>query len=99
MINFLSTAENPDLRRAGNMLIIEGASFVTLAFAFSRLQMPAGESAALVGLLLFNLVPMCYLVRAARAQGKSAMSYGLISLIPAGAILAYFRLRSSERWS
>ena len=99
MINFLSTAENPDLRMAGNLIVIEVVGFVAIAFAFSQLQMPAAESAAFLGLLLFNLVPMYYLARVARTQGKSAILYGLISLIPAGAIFAYFRLRGNERWS
>ena len=99
MINFLSTSEIPDLRKAGNLLVIEVSVFVALAFASSQLHFPAGESIAFLGALLFNLLPMSYLVRVARTQGKSAVLYGLISLIPAGAIFAYFRLRDSERWS
>lgn len=98
MTGFLSTSQIPDLRKAGNLIVIEVVGFVTLAVTLSRLQIPSGESAAFLCALLFNLLPMYYLARVARAKGKSAVLYGLISLIPAGAIFAYFKLRDHERW-
>ena len=99
MFNPLSTSKIPDLRKAGNLLVIEIVGFVTLSFVLSRLEISSGENAAFLGALLFNLLPAHYLARAARSQSKSPVFYGLVSLIPAGAIASYFWLRNNELFS
>lgn len=96
MLNFLTTSKEPNLSRAGSLLVIEIVMSVALAFVLSQLGLPA-ENAVFVSLLLFNLLTAYYLAKAAQAQGKNALFYGLISLLPPGAFFSFFSLRNNER--
>ena len=96
MFNFLPTSKEPNLAKAGNFLVIEFAVGVTLTFALGQLGLPAGEDAVFIGFLLFNLLPAFYIAKAARAQGKSALFYGVVSALPPGALLSFFSLKNNE---
>ena len=49
-----------------------------------------------VGLLAVNLVVAVFIAKAARALGKRAVLYGLISSVPPGALFAFFHLWSHQ---
>ena len=85
----------PNLARAGGLLLIEMAAFVTVSFALSALEVHV-EGLLFACLLLFNIAPARFLYRAAKFKSRSALVFGLVSLIPAGAILSFFVLRNDE---
>ena len=87
--------KEPSLARAGGFLLIEIAAFVTLSFALSALEVDV-EGLLFAGLFLFNLAPAYFLYRAAKSQSNRALVFGLVSLIPAGALFSVFVLRNDE---
>lgn len=86
-----------DLAMAGYLLFIEVAGGVVLAFALGQMGFQA-EDVIFLGVLAVNLVAAFFLSRAARAQGKSPVLYGLCSVLPPGALWAFWRLREREMW-
>lgn len=84
----------PNLSIAGRLLFFEVVTGVTLMFVLDQFGLP-GEP-VLVGIWLFNLVTATYLFKAAKTQGKSAVFYGLLSVVgPPGSLFSFFRLHSS----
>ena len=92
-----SSAKEPNLSIAGRLLLGEFVIYV----AISMLLASRGLSAdyVFVGLLTFNLVVAVFIAKAARALGKRAVLYGLISSLPPGALFAFFHLWSHQLWS
>ena len=84
-----------ELTTAGSLLMYEVGGFVVLSIFASRFGQ-AGEGAVFIGLLAFNLVTAWFMAKAARSQGKSAILYGIISIVPPGAAVAFFRLWNYE---
>jgi hypothetical protein len=97
MYSFLPSATEPNLAKAGNLLFVELAVGIALAFALEKL----GHSNDLVfaGIFLFNLWPAFYFGKAAHAKGKSKLAYCLLSALPPGALIAYSKLRNQEIFS
>ena len=85
-----------ELTTAGTLLMIEIGVFIAASFALSQLRLPGGD-AVFVGLLVFNLVTAWFMAKAAKAQGKNSILYGVLSIVPPGAIYAFFQLWTSER--
>ena len=83
------------LAKAGGLLLIEIVAFVALSLLLSGLGLDA-ERQLFVGLFLFNLVPAHFLYMAAKSKNRSALAFGIVSLIPAGAIFSFFVLRNDE---
>lgn len=86
-----------ELTTAGTLLMIEFGAFITLSLALVQMGLP-GFDLVFAGLLLFNLATAWFMARAARAQGKSAILYGVLSIVPAGALFVFFRLWNCERY-
>ena len=97
MFNFSSfVPSEPNLAKAGGLLLAELAAFMVASIALSELEIAGVDNVLFVGLFLFNVVPAWYLARAAKAKGRRFVFYGLFSLIPAGALFSFFILRSEE---
>ncbi|GAA3927813.1 hypothetical protein [Luteimonas lutimaris] len=96
MFNFSNfVPKDPNLAKAGGLLLAEITVFVTASFALSQLGVSV-EGLLFAGLFLFNLAPAYFLVRAAMSKSRNAFLFGLVSLIPAGAIFSFFVLRNDE---
>lgn len=79
------------LGRAGWLLISEIVGSVVLAMVLDKFGL-RGEI-AMIGAWLVNFVTAWYLSKAARAQGKSALFYGLFSALgPPTAIASFMSL-------
>ena len=87
-----------ELTTAGTLLMIEIGVFIAASFALSQLSLPGGD-AIFAGLLAFNLITAWFMAKAAQAQGKNAILYGILSIVPPGAIYAFFQLWTSERYA
>jgi hypothetical protein len=86
-----------DLATAGCLLFAEVVGGTTVAYALEHLAIDAGDFVFLA-VLATNLVTAVFLARAARAQGRSSLLYGLCSILPPGALWAFWRLRDRELW-
>lgn len=87
--------EEVHLGRAGSLLMIEVLGAAALGLALSRLGF--NTSLAFVAAWLVNLGVAWYIAQAARALGRSALGYGLISaLAPAAAFACWIRLHQLE---
>src|SRR3546814_8824739 len=96
MFNFSNfVPKEPNLARAVGLLLIEIVTFVSVSFALSGLGVDV-EGPIFASLFLFNLVPAYFLYRAAKSKGRTALFFGLVSLIPAGALFSFFVLSSEE---
>ncbi len=84
------------LTTAGTLLMGEIGVFVALSFGLSQLGI-AGQNSVFVGLLAFNLVIAWFMAKAAQALGKSALLYGVLSIVPPGAIYSFILLWTSEQ--
>ncbi|WP_057916435.1 hypothetical protein [Lysobacter antibioticus] len=88
----------PNLSIAGRLLFFEVVLGIVLMFVLGQFGLP-GEP-VLVGVWLFNLITATYLFKAAKAQGKSAVFYGLVSVFgPPGSLFSFFRLHSNAVWA
>ena len=97
MYSFLPSAKEPNLAKAGNLLFVELAVGIALAFTLEQLGM--SSDVVLAGIFLFNLWPAFYFGKAAHAKGRSTLAYGLLSALPPGALIAYSKLRNQEIFS
>ncbi|WP_242166509.1 hypothetical protein [Lysobacter sp. M15] len=96
MFNFSNfVPKEPNLAKAGGLLVIEIASFVTVSFVLAGFGIDA-EDLLFASLFLFNLAPAYFLYRAAKSKSRRALAFGLVSLIPAGALFSFFMLRNDE---
>ena len=86
-----------ELTTAGTLLMVEFGVYVALSFVLSQMGLP-GVELVFAGLLLFNLVTAWFMAKAARAQGKSAILYGTLSIVPPGALFVFFHLWRNERY-
>lgn len=86
-----------ELTTASTLLMIEFGAYITLSFALVQMGLP-GFDLVFAGLLLFNLATAWFMAKAARAQGKRAILYGIFSIIPAGALFVFFHLWNRERY-
>ena len=84
-----------NLAKAGGLLLIEIVAFVVVSFMLSELGL-AAERLLFVSLFLFNLAPAYFLYAGAKSKNRGALAFGLVSLIPAGALLSFFVLRNDE---
>jgi hypothetical protein len=92
-----TSAKEPNLSTAGRLLLAEFATYLALSMLLANRGLPTDYVFA--GLIAFNIVVAVYLAKAARAQGKRAFLYGLISCLPPGAIFVFWRLWSHQLWS
>jgi len=92
-----SSAKEPSLSIAGRLLLGEFVVYDALSMLLASRGLSADY--VFVGLLAFNLVVAVFIAKAARALGKRAFLYGLISRLPPGALFAFFRLWSHQLWS
>jgi hypothetical protein len=92
-----SSAKEPNLSIAGRLLLGEFVVYVALSMLLANSGLSADY--VFVGLLAFNLVVAVFIAKAARALGKRAVLYGLISSLPPGALFAFFHLWSHQLWS
>jgi hypothetical protein len=86
-----------DLATAGYLLFAEVAGGTAVMFALGQLGFDATDIVFLV-VLGINLVTAVLLARAARAQGRNSLLYGLCSILPPGALCVFWRLRERELW-
>ena len=86
-----------DLATAGYLLFAEMAGGVSVTFALGQLGFDAKDTMFLV-VCAMNLVTAVFLARAARAQGRNPIVYGLCSILPPGALWAFSRLRARDLW-
>jgi hypothetical protein len=92
-----SSAKEPNLSIAGWLLLTEFVVYVALSmFLESR---GLSTDYVFAGLLALNVVVAMFIAKAARAQGKRWVIYGLISCLPPGALFAFYRLWSHQLWS
>lgn len=85
----------PNLSTAGRLLLLEIVVGVVLMFVLGELGLPVEP--VLLGVWLFNRITAAYLFKAAKAQRKSAIFFGLISAFgPPGSLFSFFRLRNHE---
>ena len=82
---------------AGYLLFAELAGGTTLAYALGQLGFDVTGPMVLV-ICMVNLITAVFLARAARAQGRNPNAYGVLSILPPGALLAFQRLRQRELW-
>lgn len=84
----------PNLSIAGSLLFFEVVLGVVLMFVLDQFGLP--DEPVLMGVWLFNLITATYLFKAAKAQGKRAVFYGLLSAVgPPGSLFSFSRLYSS----
>ena len=89
------THREKNLSIAGRLLLLEIVLGVALMFVLEQLGLES--ELALIGIWAFNLLTATYLFKAARAQGKSGLFYGLLSALgPPVSFLSFFRLHSNQ---
>jgi ABC-type proline/glycine betaine transport system permease subunit len=88
MFKELSLLE-PNLRRAGYILLIEILGGTLLALVLSQVNL---EALAIMFVWIINLSAAWFLARAAKLQGCNAWLTGFISIIPLMALLQFFLL-------
>jgi len=86
-----------DLTIAGYLLFAEVVGSAVMAFVLNQMGFDS-QDGVFLAVLAVNLVTAVFLARAARAQGRSALLYGLCSIIPPGALWMFWRLRHREAW-
>ncbi|MFC0682550.1 hypothetical protein ACFFGH_32365 [Lysobacter korlensis] len=94
MFNLFATCDE-SLGRAGWLLILMLGSAVALGLVLPELGIATDYVFA--GVWLFNLLPAWYNAKAARALGKSRLTWGLVSeLAPMGALGVWAWLHSED---
>ena len=78
------------LDRAGTLLMLVFGGYLVLGMATGN------ERLAISALLLANLIPATLMAMAAKAQGRSAIGFGLLAALgPLGGFYAWWRLNRS----
>ena len=93
MFNIFAGAEN-NLGRAGWLLALGVLGSAALSVALSGLNL-ASEFALLFALIVFPIAAW-FISKAAKIQGRSPVIYGLASLLPPLAILAFVSLYNRD---